>query len=155
METKANRQNVGFWRRLAAYVLDLIPIFIVVFGIAYYFFGFDTTLMHYFDEQRSDAERLAFLRERNVIRDTMLVVWVLYSALMESSPWQGTHGKWLLGIKVERVEGGRIGPLQALKRAAMKMIGALPLYLGYLWAVFNKEKAAWHDLCAKTRVVKR
>ncbi|GAL07233.1 hypothetical protein JCM19237_4649 [Photobacterium aphoticum] len=45
--------------------------------------------------------------------------------------------------------------MQALKRAVMKIVGAIPLYLGYLWAGYSKEKTAWHDLYANTRVVKR
>ena len=73
---------------------------------------------------------------------------------MDCSKFQGTHGKMLLGIKVVNSEGERITFPQSIKRTSMKIVGALPIYLGYLWAAFRQDKAAWHDLVAKTRVVK-
>ncbi|GHA36389.1 RDD family protein [Photobacterium aphoticum] len=155
MDIRDGRESVGFWHRLAAYLLDLIPIFIIVVTVSPYFQDFYVSMMAYLDGQNSEAERVMFLSERNMRRDMLFVIWVLYSAGMECTPLQGTHGKWLLGIKVEHQYGGRISPLQALKRAVMKIVGAIPLYLGYLWAGYSKEKTAWHDLYANTRVVKR
>ena len=146
---------VGFWRRLLAYTLDMIPIFLLVFGIAYFFLGFDEVLSTYINSDRDFESRKEFLAKRNIVRDTALLLWIFYGFLMDCSRYQGTHGKSLLGIKVVDIHGNRITRSRSLSRMAMKIFGAAPLFLGYMWAGFRKDKAAWHDLAAKTRVIKR
>ena len=72
--------------------------------------------------------------------------------------WRGrTPGKSLLGLTVvKRGEiGGRgIGWKAALVRALVVVIGGLPLGLGWVWAFFEREKRALHDLAADTWVVR-
>jgi uncharacterized RDD family membrane protein YckC len=72
--------------------------------------------------------------------------------------WRGrTPGKSLLGLTVvKRGEiGGRgIGWKAALVRALVVVIGGLPLGLGWVWAFFDREKRALHDLAAGTWVVR-
>ena len=147
-------EYVGFWKRLLAYMLDMIPIFLLVFGVAYFFLGFDETLSTYLNSEKDIESRKAFLAERNIVRDTALLLWILYGLLMDSSKYQGTHGKMILGIKVTNDEGNRITFTQSCIRAVMKVVGAIPLFLGYIWVAFRKDKASWHDLTANTRVVK-
>jgi len=147
-------QYVGFWKRFLAYVIDIIPIFLMVFGVSYFFLGFDATLSAYFTGERSTDSRADFLSERNKVRDTSLLLWVLYGLFMDCSKFQGTHGKLILGIKVVNGEGNRLTPIQSCKRASMKVVGAIPICLGYLWAAFREDKAAWHDLAARTVVVR-
>ena len=45
----------------------------------------------------------------------------LYFILLESSPWQGTIGKRVLGMKVELVNGNRINIVQATIRYVIKV----------------------------------
>jgi uncharacterized RDD family membrane protein YckC len=63
-----------------------------------------------------------------------------------------TPGKWLLGIKVVAVGGGRL----KLRRAALRQIGyvisAIPCYLGFLW-ILGRNRRGWHDRIARTEVV--
>ena len=72
--------------------------------------------------------------------------------------WRGrTPGKSLLGLTVvKRGEiGGRgIGWKAALIRAVVLVLAGLPLGLGWVWAFFDKEKRAFHDLAAGTWVVR-
>jgi uncharacterized RDD family membrane protein YckC len=72
--------------------------------------------------------------------------------------WRGrTPGKSLLGLTVvKRGEiGGRgIGWRAALVRAVVLVLSGLPLGLGWVWAFFEKEKRALHDLAAGTWVIK-
>ena len=151
-------EYVGIWKRLLAYMLDMIPIFLLVFGVAYFFLGFDEVLSTYFKSVDSGGDvesRIAFLSERNKVRDASFLLWLLYGQFMDRSKFQGTHGKIILRIKVTDIEGNRITFKQSSSRTAMKVVGAIPLFLGYIWAAFRKDKAAWHDLTASTRVVKR
>lgn len=144
----------GFWKRLLAYVIDMVPIFLVVFCIAYFFLGFDQTLHNYLSGDRSHEARAYFLSERNKVRDSALLLWIFYGLFMDCSKFQGTHGKILLKLKVVDESGERITLPQSVKRTSMKIVGAIPVYLGYIWVAFRKDKASWHDLTAKTRVVK-
>jgi uncharacterized RDD family membrane protein YckC len=137
---------VGFWRRFAAYAIDIIPITLVLFLLFYFFLGFDAALRAYFDN------RAAFLEQRNQIRDLAFIIWILYCAFAESSSLQGTLGKKLLGIKVVDREGQRLGFGRAIARNLAKIISFIPLGLGFLWVAFSKEKKGWHDMIAKTYV---
>src|ERR1700731_4404575 len=42
-----------------------------------------------------------------LIMFTLLVLWIGYGALLESSPWQATLGKRLMGLRVYDSQGGR------------------------------------------------
>jgi serine/threonine protein kinase len=65
-----------------------------------------------------------------------------------------TPGKKILGIKVVRTDGSPLTTSRAILRLIGAMIGALPLYLGYLWAFTVPERQTWHDKIADTYVIK-
>ncbi len=144
----------GFWRRLLAYLLDIIPIVLLTAGFFYVFLGFDLTLQAY-NEDRTVENRVRFLVERNRVRDLSFVLWMLYSVLLEASALQGTLGKVICGIKVVDQAGGRLTLARSAKRNFAKIASYPPLGLGFLWAAFSKTKQAWHDSLAKTFVTLR
>jgi uncharacterized RDD family membrane protein YckC len=63
-----------------------------------------------------------------------------------------TPGKWLLGLKVQRLGGGRLTFGRALLRFVGYVLSALPFYAGFLW-VLGPRRRAWHDRLARTEVV--
>jgi uncharacterized RDD family membrane protein YckC len=63
-----------------------------------------------------------------------------------------TPGQWLFGLAVVNMRGGRLHPLQALVRVLAYTLSALPLYLGFLWAL-TPARRAWHDILAGTAVI--
>jgi uncharacterized RDD family membrane protein YckC len=63
-----------------------------------------------------------------------------------------TAGKWLLGLRVQQLDGGRLTPRRALLRVAGYLLSALPLYAGFWW-VAGPRRLAWHDRLARTEVV--
>ena len=81
----------------------------------------------------------------------LLMPWFYYAA-MESSPKGATIGKMILGIRVVDAEGYT----PTFGRAALRAIPkCLPiLWLGYLAAVFTRRRQAFHDLIARTLVVR-
>ena len=103
-----NMNYAGLGRRLAAYLLDVLPITLLTAGFFYLFLGFDETVRAYIGD-RSLAHRVQFYAERNQIRDLSFLIWLVYSALLEGSPLQGTVGKLICGIKVVDTEGQRAG----------------------------------------------
>jgi uncharacterized RDD family membrane protein YckC len=50
----------------------------------------------------------------------LLIIWVGYSAVLESSQWQGTVGKRMLKLRVYNQQGGRITLQQAAARSLVK-----------------------------------
>lgn len=56
-------------------------------------------------------------------------------------------------IKVERLDGSRLGWKDVALRLGAALLSWLPLGLGFLWALFDAEKRAWHDRLTGTRVV--
>ena len=63
-----------------------------------------------------------------------------------------TPGKWLLGIKVVLVGGGRLKIGRAALRVFGYLISAVPCYLGFLW-ILGRQRRGWHDKIADTEVV--
>jgi uncharacterized RDD family membrane protein YckC len=64
-----------------------------------------------------------------------------------------TVGKWLLGLRVVGANQGPITYGQALIRWMVAVLTA-PLLLGFLQILWNREKRGWHDLLARTWVIR-
>lgn len=77
----------------------------------------------------------------------------LYGAAFESSVWQATPGKRLVGIRVTDLQGGRVSFARAFFRNVGKQISSF-LFLGYLLTIFTARKQALHDLLASCLVVR-
>ena len=68
--------------------------------------------------------------------------------------WQGqTLGKMFMGLRVVRVDGGEVTPGLGFLRFIGYGLSILPLGLGLFWSIIDREKCAWHDHLAATRVV--
>jgi uncharacterized RDD family membrane protein YckC len=65
-----------------------------------------------------------------------------------------TPGKMVLGIKVVNYDGTIPTYATALVRYLVSILSGAAILIGYIWAFFNKEHQTWHDLAAKTYVVK-
>lgn len=69
--------------------------------------------------------------------------------------WCGaTPGKIAVGVKIVDAASGGPPPLGRLVlRFFAYFVSALPLYLGFLWAAFDRRKQGWHDKIARTVVI--
>lgn len=82
------------------------------------------------------------------------LVWIIYSTFFLSL-WSATPGKKVLGLRVVRMDdGGGLDWKLGLVRSLFMLISAAPMMLGFVWALFEKDGRAWHDLIAGTRVVR-
>lgn len=79
------------------------------------------------------------------------VLFLVYHALLNSDLRQ-TPGKWIVGIRVVAEDGSPLSRKAALKRAAAYVLSAIPLGLGFFWALFQKDTRAWHDSLSGSRV---
>lgn len=129
-ESTADTQWAGFWRRVAAYMLDSIILFIPSALVAYALRG----------------EALGAFGQ--------LVVWAVYKILLESGAKQATFGKRAMGIKVVGPSGERITPARAAGRFFASFLSLLIIGIGYLMAGITSRKQALHDLIASTYVVR-
>lgn len=69
--------------------------------------------------------------------------------------WKGTTiGSLVLGMKVIRTDGRPVNFAVALVRCLSSIFSALVLFLGFLWAAWDREKQTWHDKIAGTVVVR-
>jgi uncharacterized RDD family membrane protein YckC len=86
---------------------------------------------------------------------SLLLTW-LYHALMESSEWQATVGKRLLGLVVTDMAGQRVSFGRATGRHFAKIItNMVPAFIGYIMAGFTEKKQALHDMLAGCLVLRR
>lgn len=125
----------GFWRRVAAYLIDSTVLGVAVALILLPF---------------SFNEYLAMIGGLIAI-----VFFFGYFIVMHSSPLQATVGKLLLGVKVTDREGNRIGIGRSVGRFLGMFISSLTLGIGYLLAGVTERRQALHDMIAGTLVVRR
>lgn len=126
----------GFWRRLAAFIIDWL---IIVIPTAIVFAPFGVN-----DFQNGRYTGFGLLRS---------LIYLAYFALMESSSYQATLGKMALGIKVTDIDGNKLTFARALGRNAAKYISAIICLVGFIIAAFTARKQALHDLIAGTYVI--
>ncbi|MDE3135813.1 MAG: RDD family protein [Acidobacteriota bacterium] len=79
----------------------------------------------------------------------------LYYALFESSTWQATPGKRVLGLLVTDMQGRSISFPRASARFFGKILSWAVLMIGYIMAGFTAKKQALHDILADCLVLRR
>ena len=76
----------------------------------------------------------------------------LYEAFMESSSYQATLGKMVLGMKVTDLYGNRISFARATGRHFAKILSLLTLCVGFIMVGLTARKQGLHDMIAETLV---
>ena len=140
-------QYAGFWWRFLAYIIDsmisacvFFPLGVIL-GVAIVASGEDPT----------SPPMIAARFGLNGL--SILAAW-LYFALCESSSWQATVGKRLLGLRVTDLNGNRISFGKATGRHFGKILSALILFIGFIMIAFSDQKQGLHDTMAGTLVLK-
>ena len=73
--------------------------------------------------------------------------------------WFWTHGGQTLGmlawrLRLESIDGGPLTWRRALARYVAAWASILPAGLGFLWSVWDRDRATWHDRLTGTRMVR-
>jgi uncharacterized RDD family membrane protein YckC len=139
-------QYAGFWWRLLAYAIDAVIslcIFVPLGAIVGVMIA----------ASGEDAQSPSMLIARFGINVVSILVTWLYYAFCESSAWQGTVGKKLIGLRVTDTAGQRIGFGQATGRHFGKMLSGLILGFGFIMIAFTEQKQGLHDQMAGTLVL--
>jgi len=140
-------------KRVVAYLIDMLPIVLIVASVFHAFFGFDRTLETYLSNTGDIEARANFLRERNIIRDGSFLIWIIYCMVLEASSLQGTLGKAAMGIKVVDENGQGLSGWHSFRRNLSKTFSYVVLVLGFIWILFDKRRQGWHDKLNRTFVV--
>jgi uncharacterized RDD family membrane protein YckC len=136
----------GFWIRVLAYLIDCLVMMAVscplgiILGVVMVSTGAD---------QNSDSATLTNVFSNLV---SILIGW-LYTSLLESSSWQATVGKRVLGLKVTDLDGNRISFGRATGRYFAQILSGMICFIGFIMVAFTEKKQGLHDLLAGTLVV--
>jgi uncharacterized RDD family membrane protein YckC len=146
----AEVEYAGFWKRLAAALIDGILLFVAYLAGAFvmgFIYGAITL-----DEGDEISDAAANAIAWVTWAGTLVLGW-LYYALMESSSTQATLGKMALGIRVTDAQGRRVSFGRATGRYFSKIISGIILYIGYIMIAFTAKKQGLHDIIADCLVV--
>jgi uncharacterized RDD family membrane protein YckC len=144
--------------RCMAWAIDWAVLFVpvlAVFALAYAGWLMRGPIEHRNPEMARQEQALLWKNLREILFMVAIGFAWIYAAGLESSRWQGTIGKQVMGLIVTDAEGRRLGFLRATGRHAAKYLSALPLFLGFIAALFNSQRLTWHDRLAGTRVLER
>jgi uncharacterized RDD family membrane protein YckC len=139
----------SFWLRFAAALIDGLLILAVFCPVGFALGAMGAVT----GKDGGEAGQVAFAGFQLVFQIFSLALGWLYSALLESSSWQGTVGKKLLGIRVTDTDGNRIGFGRATGRHFAKLLSQLICLIGFIMAAFTERRQALHDLIAGTLVL--
>lgn len=145
----------GFWVRLAAKLLDGMILYgigmLVERVVAAIWFGGVTPLP---PENLADwagwGEWLRFFR---ITAPVGIAIGIAYSVFFILRH-EATPGKRMLGLRVVRADGGRVGAWRVVGRYWAEQLSGILFCVGYVMAAFDEEKRALHDYLCDTRVVK-
>jgi uncharacterized RDD family membrane protein YckC len=84
---------------------------------------------------------------------SILIGW-LYFSLLESSSWQGTVGKKVLGLRVTDMNGNRISFGRATGRYFGMILSSMICFIGFIMVAFTEKKQGLHDMLAGTLILK-
>tara|TARA_B110000263_G_scaffold39430_1_gene31086 strand:- start:1237 stop:1629 length:393 start_codon:yes stop_codon:yes gene_type:complete len=126
-EVNVNVRYASFGERLLASIIDMIPG--VILAVVFPAFGSNFFL-------------------------GVLYGW-LYSALLESSQYQGGLGKIAMGIIVTDDKYQRIDFTTATGRHFSRILSSLILFIGFLMMFWNDKNKCLHDKMVGTIVIKR
>jgi uncharacterized RDD family membrane protein YckC len=138
----------GFWLRLVAAVLDMLAM-VMPFGFVFLPFMVGIKLVN---ARKGYDPAVMFLMASPLV---LIVGTWLYFAVMESSPWQATLGKKMLGLYVTDLHRQRLTLGRATGRTLAKYLSVMTVGIGYLLCGFTERKQALHDVVARCLVLRR
>ncbi|MFZ0638589.1 MAG: RDD family protein [Candidatus Acidiferrales bacterium] len=150
----------GFWLRFVAYIIDslILGVFVgLIILILAFTTGFAAVIRNLPENPTPDVffQGALLTGLLVMIAATITGAW-LYYACMESSRFQGTLGKMVLGLVVTDLQAQPVSFGRASGRFFAKLItGLIPFCIGYIMAGFTAKKQALHDMIAGCLVLRK
>lgn len=139
--------------RLGAFAFDLFLFSLFTFAVFWF-----TVLNPYFDEilayvsTGGEIQLTSLLSRMNILIVCCIFYMVFYTLIPVAVKGQSL-GKFLAGIKIITKKGDPLNLAKTLLRSLAYIISGLPLFLGFFWALKDKNHEAFHDKIAGTRVI--
>lgn len=177
----ARVEYAGFWRRLAAAIIDALIMAGVQIAVIYVLRA--TNVISFDSFEVGTAEYNRAMLNIYLVACVLLPLEILFFAILEASPWQATPGKMVVGARVTDLDGNRLSLGRAVLRVALKLfpgivtlaasvavyalssepegldglisVVSVVLLLLYLVIPFSQKKQGLHDMVAGTLVVAR
>jgi uncharacterized RDD family membrane protein YckC len=164
-------EYAGFWIRTGAYLIDVIPLFIVAMVLFIPIFvsigrvineipmppyGVSVYSPEYQAYERALTERMTeAMSGMYPIIGLIQVISIAY--FVGFWTWRGqTPGMMLLGLRVARdVDGTPPGLGRSILRYVGYFLSWIAFFIGFIWVAFDSRKQGWHDKIAGTVVVRR
>jgi uncharacterized RDD family membrane protein YckC len=145
----------GFFARLAAFILDMLVLWFLVFllwpGIA----AFAHITIPPPPEQFTSTDQLMdYMKLLQPVLLVFEVLRLLYEIVFNGT-FGATLGKMAIGARIVRMDGSRIGYGIAAARWLGERLSDFLFFAGYLFIAFRPDKRALHDLLVGTRVIQK
>lgn len=152
----AEATYAGMWRRIGAWVIDGLLLFVVFLPFMLSFmvsrFGADLSGLELGGDPTAAIREMA--RQMQPLSFTYALVAWLYFALMEASPKQASIGKMVVGARVTDLDGHRLSLWRSAGRSAMRYLTSALFPPLLIVAAFTRRRQALHDLIARSLVVR-
>ena len=142
MMNEIKKSYGGFWKRVIAYLIDA---FIIAFPVTMIF---GTVIPQTMMTDNIQVTSVAVSMPQVIL---FVASWVYFAGL-ESSVWQATVGKKMLGMQVTDTSGERIDFIKATIRYLSKFLSSFFLMIGFIMVAFTEKKQGLHDFIAGTLV---
>lgn len=136
----------SFWRRAGAALLDSVVILVVYAVAAAIIAG-----LYFVLSSISEGLAVAVAVILGLAAYFGGLVWFM---LLEAGPYGQTPGKRMLNIRVVDTRGQTLSKGSSVGRYFAKIISYMPLYIGFLWPLWDKERRTFHDMILDTRVIR-
>lgn len=135
----ATRQFCGLGRRLLVMAYDAVAVIALMMAVTAFL------LFTPLGRQTAIKDPLPTL--------VLLVVWFLYLA------WCWRRGGLTLGMRAWRVrlvfdDGDTPGWGRCLLRFVVSLVSAASLGLGFMWALFDRDRRTWHDIAGGSSLIR-
>ena len=138
----------GFWKRTAAWVIDSVLYTLISYALGFTL-GILLAVTVGTGTNTSGQDLLLGLLGSLL----SIACYIIYYAWSESSAWQATIGKKLMGLKVTDIYGQRISFWRSLGRNVGMIVSSFILMIGYFMCIWTKKKQCLHDKMAGCLVV--
>ena len=142
----AGPRFAGFWIRVAAYVIDYVLVYAVVYGI-------NVAVKPISCEDAGDG---TCVPGTTSISATFWVITIGLPFLYFWLTWAfgGTIGQRVLKLRVVGADNGQpIGLLRSFLRYIGYIVSAAVVFIGLIWVAFDARKQGWHDKIASSLVI--
>ena len=130
--------TIGLWRRFGCITYDLLALIAIWWAVSLPFAALDPSAP-------GSPERLLYQAYLSLVGLAYFVLcWRARGATVGMRAWR---------VRIETVDGQRIGWGAAVIRGLGAILSSACLGLGFLWSLFGAARLCWHDQWSATRLV--